>query len=416
MNSNRIAVIDVETTGLSPWRHDRVVEIAIVVIEPNGSPVLEYETLLNPRRDVGPSRIHGISASDVLRAPCFEDVAGDLLEILAGTDLVAGHNVAFDKNFLIKEFERAGVQLPEFPSLCTCSLFGRANLRRCCEELGIELTGQPHRALTDARAAARIVSILYSGDPSLLDTRVLNAIDWPKVPPLGTTPFPREHVHREAIRAPSFLERIASCTRHDVEAEAPSVLAYMVLIDRILEDRLIDEKEEATLIDAAVHWNLSPRQLTGAHAHYMHNLVVAALSDGVISDAELRDLHIVARLLGQDLSALDALIDSTKSQLAAARGLAPSRTSGRHEFVGKTICFTGTLNATINGRPIERDLAESLAAGAGVRVASNVSKKLDALIVADPSTQSGKAKKAREYGIRIIAEAVFWKSVGVCVD
>lgn len=33
---DQIAVIDVETTGLSPWRHDRVVEIAIVVISPDG--------------------------------------------------------------------------------------------------------------------------------------------------------------------------------------------------------------------------------------------------------------------------------------------------------------------------------------------------------------------------------------------
>ncbi len=34
MPNDRIAVIDLETTGLSPWRHDRVVEIAIVVMSP----------------------------------------------------------------------------------------------------------------------------------------------------------------------------------------------------------------------------------------------------------------------------------------------------------------------------------------------------------------------------------------------
>ena len=75
MSDNRIAVIDVETTGLSPWRNDRLVEIAIVVISPDGQVCTEYETLVNPNRNLGPSRIHQISAQDVLRAPLFADVA-----------------------------------------------------------------------------------------------------------------------------------------------------------------------------------------------------------------------------------------------------------------------------------------------------------------------------------------------------
>ena len=75
MPTDRIAVVDVETTGLSPWRHDRIVEIAIVLVSPDGEIHAEYETLVNPKRDLGPTRIHQISASDVLRAPSFTDVA-----------------------------------------------------------------------------------------------------------------------------------------------------------------------------------------------------------------------------------------------------------------------------------------------------------------------------------------------------
>jgi DNA polymerase III subunit epsilon len=41
---------------------------------------------------------------------------------------------------------------------------------------------------------------------------------------------------------------------------------------------------------------------------------------------------------------------------------------------------------------------------------------LDLLVVADPDSMSGKAKKAREYGIRIVAEPVFWSMMGVNVD
>jgi DNA polymerase-3 subunit epsilon len=44
-----------------------------------------------------------------------------------------------------------------------------------------------------------------------------------------------------------------------------------------------------------------------------------------------------------------------------------------------------------------------------------VTKKLDILVVADPHTQSGKARKARQYGTRIVHEPVFWQMLGVTV-
>lgn len=49
-------------------------------------------------------------------------------------------------------------------------------------------------------------------------------------------------------------------------------------------------------------------------------------------------------------------------------------------------------------------------------VKKNVTKRLDCLVVADPDSMSGKARKAREYGVRILAEPVFWRAVGVDVE
>jgi DNA polymerase-3 subunit epsilon len=45
-----------------------------------------------------------------------------------------------------------------------------------------------------------------------------------------------------------------------------------------------------------------------------------------------------------------------------------------------------------------------------------VTKDLDLLVVADPDTQSGKARRARSQGTRVVAEPVFWSQLGVLVQ
>lgn len=415
MRDDRIAVVDVETTGLFPWRNDRIVEIAIVVVSANGNILTEYETLVNPKRDIGPSSIHRITSADVLRAPVFADLAGDILEILSGTTVIAGHNVSFDKNFLIKEYERLGIPFPDMNFLCTCRLFGRAALLNCCQELGIVIDGTPHRAITDARATAKIVAHFCSEDPSLLDDVRMAGIAWPFTPPLRTPCIHREHARRAQEEPPSFLKRIAERIHHDVEAETPDVLAYMALIDRVLEDRAIDSSEEEILVEAASGWKLSATQLADAHQRYLHSLAVTALADGHISDSEMRDLQAVARLLGEDPLKLDDLLRTASTRLASMSSQSRSNLS-ESDLKGKRVCFTGELQSSIDGQPISRELAETLATQAGLIVVSNVTKKLDLLVVADPNTQSGKAMKARSYGVRILSDLVFWRQAGIVVD
>lgn len=416
MPNERVAVIDVETTGLSPWRNDRVLEIAIVVISTSGEVQQEYDTLVNPDRDVGPSRIHRIAASDIAHAPKFEDIAGDVLSILQGVDAIAGHNVSFDKNFLLKEYERIGAMIPDFSALCTCQQFGRSNLQACCSDLDIEFDGLPHRALSDARATARVVEILCAEDPRLIRQHRLGFLAWPPLQALGTPCFQREHAEEARHAPPRFLQRLAGRMQHDVEATAPNTLAYMALIDRVLEDRVIDDEEENALVDAALNWGMSSKQLEVAHTQYLYHLAIAALADGMVTDTERRDLHLVARLLGHSVSDLDAVLESASAQLATAQRRPNASSHEEGTLQGQRVCFTGELQGTLDGRPITRDLANTLASQAGLSPVRSVTKKLDLLVVADPNTQSGKAKKARKYGIRILSDAVFWKKIGLSVD
>ena len=100
-----VAILDVETTGFMP--HDRIVEIAIIKIDKDYKIQTSYQTLLNPKRDVGPTKIHGITASMVKEAPQFRDIADTLTRLLTKKTLIIGHNVSFDLRFIEGELRSA---------------------------------------------------------------------------------------------------------------------------------------------------------------------------------------------------------------------------------------------------------------------------------------------------------------------
>src|SRR4051812_45229645 len=78
------AVVDTETTGLLTGYRHRIAEIAVIHLDPDGTPTGEWSTLVNPQRDLGPQAIHGIRAAEVRRAPTFDQIAADLVDLLQG--------------------------------------------------------------------------------------------------------------------------------------------------------------------------------------------------------------------------------------------------------------------------------------------------------------------------------------------
>jgi hypothetical protein len=128
-----------------------VIEIAVVVVQPNGQVEREFVSLVNPGRDIGPTRIHGLMSEDVMHAPTFGELAGQLLAAMNGCVALAGHNIRFDRQFMDAELSRLGLAVPEFTSLCTMQLAGGGNLSGCCREYGVEFDGTAHHALSDAR-------------------------------------------------------------------------------------------------------------------------------------------------------------------------------------------------------------------------------------------------------------------------
>lgn len=418
MSAGPIAVIDLETTGLFPFRHDRVVEIAVVLVRAEGRVEREFVSLVNPGRDLGPSSVHGLMSEDVRLAPQFSEIAATMLGVLNGTIALAAHNVRFDRQFLESEFSRAGSLLPDCHWICTMELAGGGRLSECCRDYGISVEGEPHRALSDARATAQLLTCLLSDHPrEVKKLSQLVPIRWPVIPATGKQPLTRDESRIRQTERPTFLQRLLE-RRSDhplPEATEGAVIAYGALLDRAFEDRRVDDLEADALVEMATRWGLSTDQIEHAHSNYLNQLASAALADGNVTEAERRDLKLVARLLGHANQDMDKILSEAAAMLSESRTSPVSAPATEMGLVGMRVCFTGELQCQLGGQSISRELAEDLAAKAGLIVVDSVTKKCDLLVVADPYSQSGKAKKARRYGTRIMHEAVFWNAIGVRV-
>lgn len=195
-NRPGFAVIDVETTGLSP-EDERIVEVGVVLLGPDGEETGSFCTLIDPGRHPGPTAVHRITPEMLAGAPSFAAVRPYLADRLSGRVLV-GHNVDhFDLAFLRAECARAGGGSVVPTGLATVDtlgvalshlrLPGKARLVDCCSHYGLSWDDH-HSALGDARVTAALFRSMRTelGDDLLDLTSRLDAAaatSWPGASP-----------------------------------------------------------------------------------------------------------------------------------------------------------------------------------------------------------------------------------------
>lgn len=268
-------VIDVETTGFAAHKHDRIVELAVVSTDPAGAITDTWHTLINPDRDPGPSRIHGITAEQLAGAPRFTDVLPFIASHLAGTVVVA-HNALFDLGFLSAEFLRAGQQPPLWPALCTMNLSGRftdaRRLHDCCHAAGIALQGA-HTAIGDATATASLLGHYLRTAP-LLGVDPFEALTGSDLPlttasPCSAPPVkPRTASHLPAGDGLPLLAARAALTG----PADPGASAYLDVLTRALSDLELSPQERDSLWHTARAWGLDEQRVTQLHALLVRQL------------------------------------------------------------------------------------------------------------------------------------------------
>jgi DNA polymerase-3 subunit epsilon len=199
----RIAVIDFETTGLSPSSSCRATEIAVVILE-QGRIVERYQSLMNTGVRVPGfiEQLTGISNAMLRTAPPAERVMNEVNEFVGITPLVA-HNAAFDQKFW--DFEMGRIKRTRLQNFA-CSLLLARRLMPAApnHKLGtltafadLPHTGQAHRAMADAEMAANLTAYLAE---QLRQQHGLKALDHDLLCKLQKVPAAKINEHLKRYR------------------------------------------------------------------------------------------------------------------------------------------------------------------------------------------------------------------------
>jgi DNA polymerase III subunit epsilon len=166
LTTAEFVAVDTETNGLAGDLCE-LTEVGAVLV--GGGELHErFDSLVRVERPLrrGIQRFTGISQNMVDGAPPPEEVLPEVERLLQGRVLVA-HNARFDRRVLAQAFERAGLDWPDPPTLCTVTLARRfaplarqRKLAALADALGIEVE-EVHRALPDALTCARIFCALF---------------------------------------------------------------------------------------------------------------------------------------------------------------------------------------------------------------------------------------------------------------
>ncbi|VXB31610.1 3'-5' exonuclease DinG [Bacillus sp. 349Y] len=163
MDPLKFVVVDLETTGNSPKRGERIIQLSAVTIE-NGKITDQYTSFVSPGKPIPAfiEELTGINDEMVRDAPAFEEIAPVVHKILEGAVFVA-HNVNFDLSFLQAELEESGYVPFDGPSVDTVELakvaFPSADsfkLSELSSTLDVSHV-RPHQADSDAYVTAEIL-------------------------------------------------------------------------------------------------------------------------------------------------------------------------------------------------------------------------------------------------------------------
>jgi len=168
----REIIFDTETTGFDPANGDRMVEIGCIEMIGRVMTGRTYHAYFNPQRAMpsAAEQVHGLSDRFLSDKPLFAEKAGELLEFLGDSPLVA-HNASFDFGFLNHELQFCGRSPISMDRMIDTVALARIknpgaklSLDALCTRYGIDRSHRvKHGALLDAELLAQLYIELTGG-------------------------------------------------------------------------------------------------------------------------------------------------------------------------------------------------------------------------------------------------------------
>ena len=172
-----LTFFDLETTGVDP-DNDRIVQIALVRVEPGGAR-RTFTSLVNPGRPIPPqaTAVHHITDDDVKDQPQFPALRGEVERMLAGSDLAGYNSIRFDGPLLQAELHRAGSELDlrgakHIDGLVIFRLMEPRNLTAAYRKFCGKELADAHSALADTEATLEVLDAqvgFYDAVPADVD-------------------------------------------------------------------------------------------------------------------------------------------------------------------------------------------------------------------------------------------------------
>jgi len=179
--TNRLVVLDTETTGLNPQEGHRIIEIGCVELVNRRLTGKRFHVYINPERtiDDGAIEVHGITNEFLQDKPVFAGVVDDFIAFIQDAELVI-HNAPFDVGFINYEFSRLNNgtgTVTDYSKVFDTLTYARKkhpgqrnSLDALCKRYSIDNSHRDlHGALLDAEILADVFLLMTGGQSSLLD-------------------------------------------------------------------------------------------------------------------------------------------------------------------------------------------------------------------------------------------------------
>lgn len=315
----------------------------------------QVSSLINPQRDLGTARSdYGIDTSDILLAPTLAEIWPALAAMMDGATLV-GLNTDHTLGLIDHELKRLGVVTPlplgaDLP----------ANKLRPKQQAALT-TGS---AVERARAALEVQRKLRWDDPTASvfeDT--------------GTS-----------------SSEIGYLLTREFEAPIPNFSHSPVLSSLVVASWAVSR----ILVGGASASDMTGHRVTdpAVIATVKRRIETAIQNSAGLPPQLLQRVQQIEAYLGQPIT-----LPKSQDDAQIGEVLTP----------GARVCFTGSVH-DLDGEFVGKIALQQVVADAGLAWAPNVSKtRCDALVVAELGTQSGKARKAKEFGKPVFSAEEFFQ-------